>query len=83
MEIGDCCASALDESYRLYAAFVVKTYSIAPAPMSVWIRASRGISNRSRRGSGGVVLMSGPEHRKRQKERAREAASALPRLIEA
>ena len=35
-----------DESYRKYADFVVKTYGIEPAPMSLWIRVNyRGIQS--------------------------------------
>jgi len=69
--------SGLDESYRSYASFVVKTYGIEPAPMSLWIRVNyRGISNRSR-STTGLRLVSGVEHRRRQAERLRALAWAL------
>lgn len=65
MEIGDRCLTALDESYRSYASFVVKTYGIEPAPMRLWIRTNRGISNRSR-STTGVRLPNPTEHRRAQ-----------------
>jgi hypothetical protein len=76
VEIADCCLTALDESYRSYASFVVKTYGIEPEPMSLWIRVNRGISNRSR-STTGLRLVSGVEHRRRQAERLRALAWAL------
>jgi hypothetical protein len=82
VEIGDRCPTALDLSYCEYAAFVKRAYNIEPAEMSIRIRVGRGISNRSRRGSGGIDLHSGPVHRRRQAERARAASSALSGLTE-
>jgi hypothetical protein len=82
MEIGDRIESELDQSYERYSRFVSQRYGLQPAPISVWIRVGRGISNRSRRGSGGIDLHSGPVHRRRQAERARAASSALSALTE-
>jgi hypothetical protein len=76
VEIGDRCSSALDESYQRYVTFVVKTYGIEPAPMSLWSRVYyRGITNHAQ-----VRLVSGAEHKRRKAERAQAAAQALTAL---
>ena len=77
MEIGDRCSSALDQSYRNYVDFVVKTYGIEPAPMSLWIRVNRGLSNRSQ-SKAAIRLQSATEHRRWQA--ARLAAAELATL---
>ena len=73
MEIGDLVESELDQAYKRYSEFIFQHYGWQPAPLATWIRVSRGVSNRSRAGMG-LRLLSGPEHKRRQRARAALAA---------
>jgi len=77
MEVGDSARTSLDDRYQRYRNFVVQTYGLEAAPFESWLRIERGISGRSH-ATGGIVLQSGPEHKRAQ--RARAAASALASL---